>query len=522
VHPLAELAQADPDRLVLSDSVRTLTRAQLDDRVNRLVAMLRAEGVREGDAVAIMSTNCTDHAVALLACGLGGMSQVPVNWHFSADEAEYLMTRTSAVALIVGPAQEEVGRAAAAAAGITRVHVIGPSLDAELEAAPGDAPDPQPLVANPIYFTSGTTGRPKSTRMAEVGQGVPIEAFVAQARSADFDETSRVLIPGPLYHGGPLMQTLRSLVVGGQLWIMQRFDAEEFLRLVQEHRIVRSLTVPTHLVRLNQLPEHVKHRYDTSSLVELSHIGAMMPGDIKRELIGWLGPVLVDAYGCTELGMVSRISSTEWLAKPGSIGQPMNGFRAHIVDPDTDRELPTNEVGMIYLSNDHGADIVYLDDPERTAACHRAGGSQYTIGDMGYLDDDGYLFLVDRRVDLIISGGVNIYPAEIEALLLNHPDIVDVGVFAVPDPEWGHAVKAAVQLQAGLTGSPEREAEIIAWSRERIAHFKVPRSIDFHVDLPRFSNGKLHRRALRAPYWDSTAGPSSSSSTGPAESKVNA
>ncbi len=504
MHPLSELAAAQPDRLVLSDGARTLTRAQLDERVNRFVSMLRAEGVRDGDSVAIMSSNCTDHAVALLACGLGGMSQVPVNWHFSVDETAYLLETAGAVALIVGPAQEEIGRAAAERVGIGRVHVIGPSLDAELAAASPEPPDPQPLVANPIYFTSGTTGRPKSTRMAEVGQGVPIESFVAQAHAADFNEDARVLIPGPLYHGGPLMQTLRTLVAGGQLWVMQRFDPEEYLRLVQENRIIRALTVPTHLVRLHQLPEEVKRRYDVSSLTEVSHIGAMMPAEIKRAMIEWFGPVIVDAYGCTELGMVSRISSEEWLRKPGSIGRPLNGFHAHIVDPDTDREVGPGEVGMIYLSNDHGADIVYLDDPERTAACHRAGGTQYTIGDMGYLDDEGYLFLVDRRVDLIISGGVNIYPAEIEALLVTHPDIVDVGVFAVPDPEWGHAVKAAVQLREGLTGSPEMEAEIIAWCRERLAHFKAPKSIDFHLDLPRFSNGKLHRRALRAPYWDRT------------------
>lgn len=500
--PISDYATADPERMLVTDGIVTLTRRQFDERCNRLARLLASRGVGDGDAVAIMSGNCVDFVVGLVGLGLAGISQVPVNWHFSAEEASYLLQKSGAKAFIFDAARAEVARQAAESSGIPvdLCLEIGPALDAVLASASAAPLDPQPLIANPIYFTSGTTGRPKSTRMAEVGQGVAVADFVAQANQNGFVEDSRVLIPGPLYHGGPLMQSIRTMVSGGQLWVMPRFDPEEFLGLIEQHRIARVLTVPTHLVRLFQLPEETKRRYDLSCLEEISHIGAMMAPEVKRSLIGWMGPVFVDAYGCTELGMVSRISSQEWLTRPGSVGVAMNGFRIHILDEETGEELGPDQIGSIYFSSEKGSDIVYLDDPEKTAACHR--GTMYTIGDIGYLDGEGYLFLVDRRVDLIISGGANIYPAEIEAAMIMHPAIADVGVFGIPDSEWGHQVKAAVQLKPGFEAGPAMEQEIIGWTRQQLAHFKVPKSIDFHVELPRFTNGKLHRRALRAPYWE--------------------
>jgi long-chain acyl-CoA synthetase len=336
--------------------------------------------------------------------------------------------------------------------------------------------------------------------MAEMRDGLPVGELIASVNQAGYGEHNSHLTVGPLYHGGPLMQAVRAVMGGGRIHIMRRFDPEEVLHNIEFHQVTNTLLVPTHCVRMLRLPEETRNRYDLSSLVQAYHIGAMMPVDVKRAMIDWWGPVLVDAYGCSELGVIAWITSPEWLDKPGSVGRPVPWFTIQIIGED-DTELPPGEIGTVYITALNDADIVYLGDPDKTAAAHR-GPRQFTLNDLGYLDEDGYLFLVDRRVDLIISGGVNIYPAEIEAEILAHPAVEDVGVFAIPHPEWGHEVKAAVQLRSGHRADSDTEAEILGWLRERLAHYKVPRSIDFHEQLPRFTNGKLHRRALRDPYWE--------------------
>jgi long-chain acyl-CoA synthetase len=232
------------------------------------------------------------------------------------------------------------------------------------------------------------------------------------------------------------------------------------------------------------------------------HVGAIMPRHVKEQMIAWWGPILTDVYGSSELGTISRITASEWLERPGSVGRPVPWFSVQIIGED-DEELPPGEVGTIYLSALNDADLMYLDDPVKTAEAHR-GPKQFTLNDLGRVDQDGYLYLADRRDDLIISGGVNIYPAEVEEVLIEHPAVDDVAVFAVPDPEWGHAVKAAVSLRAGWDATSSTEAAIKEWARTRMAHLKVPHSIDFHHEVPRFANGKLRRRALREAYWTSS------------------
>jgi len=501
-----EYALADPERLMVSDGITTLNRQQTNEALNRVIHVLRDHGLRQGDVVSMMMGNSTEFVVVMMGASLAGISHVAVNWHLSADEVAYVLQSSKSKALIVDPANAPVGRSAAEQAGVNLVLETGGQLEALMAAAPVEEPE-RCSTASAIYYTSGTTGRPKATRMAEMRDGLPVEDMIKNVHAANYGEHNYHLTVGPLYHGGPLMQAVRAVMGGGRIRVMRRFDEEQVLALIEELGITNTLLVPTHCVRLLRLPDEVRARYDVSSLKQVFHIGSMMPVDVKRAMIAWWGPVLTDAYGCSELGVITSINSEEWLAKPGSVGKAVPWFSLQIVD-ENDQEVGPGEVGTIYITAHNDADIVYLGDPAKTAAAHR-GPKQFTLNDLGYLDEDGYLFLVDRRVDLIISGGVNIYPAEIEAAMLGHVAVEDVGVFAIPHVEWGHEVKAAVQLRAGWEPGSATEAGILAWLRGHLAHYKVPKSIDFHEQLPRYSNGKLYRRALRDPYWaETTAGAS--------------
>lgn len=499
---LTTYVETDPDRMMVTDGLTTLTRAEFDRRTDQMIHVLRSHGVEEGDVISIMVGNSVEFVVAMMGASLAGVSHVAVNWHLSVDEVTYILDTSESKLVIVDEAHAEVARRAADQAGLSTVLEFGRGLEAELDAAPDEPPAPC-LTASAIYYTSGTTGRPKATRMAEMRNGIPVDELIAGVGSAGYGERNYHLTVGPLYHGGPLMQAVRAVMGGGRIHIMRKFDAEEVLRIIDRERITNTLLVPTHCVRLLRLPDEVKRRYDLSSLEQAYHIGAMMPVEVKRAMIEWWGPILTDAYGCSELGMISFITSPEWLERPGSVGRPVPNYSIQIIGED-DTELPVGEVGTIYITAHNDADIVYLGDPDKTAAAHRRP-DQFTLNDLGYLDADGYLYLVDRRVDLIISGGVNIYPAEVEAEMLAHDAVEDVGVFGIPHPEWGHEVKAAVQVRAGRQPGPDLEVEILTWLRDRLAGYKVPKSIDFHDQLPRFTNGKLHRRALRDPYWEDAA-----------------
>lgn len=499
---LLAYAEAEPRRRCVSDSGRSYTRREFNDRVNRLAYLLRSD-IGASKSIAILAGNSADFVAVLIAAGLTGMPQVPVSWHLAVDEVAYILRSSGSSAVITDTSYEGVARQAAAEAGVAKVLVLGADLDRRL--AEADASEPSTTgVATPIFYTSGTTGRPKGTKMAELRSQVSVDGQIAQFRAMGFDEQDVHLIVGPLYHGGPLMQALIAVLTGGSLHVLERFDAEEVLSTIDANRVTVTTLVPTHCVRLLRLADAVRDRYDVSSLREVFHIGSMMPIEVKGQMIKWLGPILTDAYGGSEIGTITRITSPEWLERPGSVGRPMPWFTLQIIGGDN-QELAPGEVGTIYVTALNDADIVYLDDPVKTAEAHR-GPRQFTLHDVGWLDDDGYLYLADRRDDLIISGGVNIYPAEVESILIMHPAVEDVGVFAIPDPEWGHAVKAAVQLRPGYHPSPATEAELLEWARARMAHLKVPRSVDFRDQLPRSASGKLHRRALRNTYWEAAEG----------------
>lgn len=500
---LVDVVADDPGRLLISDGLTSLTGHQFNERVNQVMAALETNGVAEGDRFAVLGGNSVDYVVVVIALLSSGVDAVPVNWHLGAAEMAYILESSRCRGLFVDDDFAALGRDAAAQADVEIVLPFGLSLDATLATQSAAEPTPRRF-ASPVYFTSGTTGRPKGTQMSELKTGVTASAFIADARAKGMGSGIVHLTVGPLYHAGPLTQAIRCVMVGGQLHVMRRFDPVAALAAIDEHRVTDIICVPTHLVRLLRVPDETKERYDVSSMRRVFHIAAMMPPDVKRQMIEWFGPVVSDGYGASEVGVVTLISSEEWLARPGSVGRPIANMSIEIVGDD-DEALNPGEVGQIYISNDAGIDISYVDDPMKTAEAHRKPG-QFTLGDLGWVDEDGYLYLADRRVDLIISGGVNIYPAEIETELIMHPAVDDVGVFAIPDAEWGHQVKAAVKLRQGHMASVELEAELLEWLRGRVAHYKVPKSIDFAAELPRYSNGKLHRRELRDPYWADHSG----------------
>jgi long-chain acyl-CoA synthetase len=502
VYPLSNYAREAPDRTMVADQVRSLTRSQVNARVNKLIKHFRSLQLHAGSRLAIVSGNSADYLCIALATGLGGISLVPINWHLKSPEAAYLLETSNADAVAIDPEYRELGESAANAAGIASKIDLG-TIDLVLDDYDDSEPeDPGPFTSV-IYYTSGTTGRPKGTRLAQTPTSMPLEQAIeglkASAGAAGQSESTIYLTPGPLYHAAPLNTSISAVLLGGTLHLMQRFDPEEMLQLIDQHKVQRTTMVPIMCVRLLRLPEETRARYDVSSLQEVTHLAAHMPTHVKHEMIKWWGPILVDAYGSSEVGVVTRISSQEWLEKPGSVGSPIPSLTVQIIGEDNE-EMPVGETGMIYITSLTDLDISYLDDEEKTASVHR-GEKQFTIGDVGYLDDDGYLFLVDRRVDMINSGGVNIYPAEIESAALLHPAIEDVGVFGIPNTEWGQEAKAAIKLREGYDASRELATEIQQFLTTKLADYKVPKSIDFMAELPRYSNGKLHRRELRDPYW---------------------
>jgi long-chain acyl-CoA synthetase len=505
---LSQLAVRDPNRIAVSDGAITYTRSELNARVNQVIALLHRRGAKSGDAIALLAANSAEYVVLASASALGGMPLVPVNWHLAADEVTYILESTRARLLFVDAAHGELARRAAGNTQHAPVVIrIDDELTDGLAAVSGDEPPPETNYASPLYFTSGTTGRPKATRMSQAPHAIPVSTVVEMlkksATATGLDEETVHLTIGPLYHAGPLNNACSTVLVGGVVRVMSSFDPEEVLRSIERHHINNTIMVPTHCIRLLRLPDEIRNKYDLSSMERAMHIAATMPIDVKRRMIDWWGPVLTEGYGASEVGVVTAITSEQWLRKPGSVGRPIPSFTLQIVD-DEGSGLPPGEIGTIYMTSLTDVDLAYVDDEEKTAAAHLAT-KQFTLGDMGWLDEDGYLFLADRRVDLIISGGVNIYPAEVESAMLLHPAIEDVGVFGIPDEEWGQQVKAAVQLGSGHDASTELEAEILIGLRDQIASYKIPKTIDFHEQLPRYSNGKLYRRTLRAPYWPEEA-----------------
>jgi long-chain acyl-CoA synthetase len=352
-----------------------------------------------------------------------------------------------------------------------------------------------------MFYTSGTTGRPKGVRRRHVPAASGLhtlgQAGVRMLRQAlrPEDEKGAHLVCTPLYHAGPLTYADGAAHLGADLVLLERFDPETVLELVERHRVVSTYMVPTQFVRLLRLPPEVRERYDVSSLRAVVHGSAPVAPDVKWAMLDWFGPVLHEFYGGSEGAGSTGISSAEWFSHPGSVGRAAPGYTIHVLDEDG-RALPTGATGEVWFAG--GQPFEYKDDPEKTAAAHR--GELATLGDVGYVDDDGYLYLCDRRADVIISGGVNIYPAQIDAVLVTHPAVADCCVVGIPDDEWGEAVHAVVQPVTGADRSTLCD-ELVTLAREHLPGHDVPRTIELRDDLPRTETGKLARRSIRDPFW---------------------
>ncbi|MGA0958870.1 MAG: AMP-binding protein [Ilumatobacteraceae bacterium] len=505
----SELALARPDEIAVRDPRRTYRWAEVGDILNRVAnnALMCDLGPRR--RVAVFAENAAETALAHLGCLLGSASTVPVNFHLTAEEAAYILVDSESKLLFVGPETLERGVAAAELARRdgAEIDVIGWDVSDErvtlwdtwLER--GDPSDP-PLDVVPranLLYTSGTTGRPKGTElpptmfaggdtMAEHLEGMKANRFAAYGTH---------LVVGPMYHTGPL-NGMRLLVRGVPMVILGKFDAEATLRAIHEYRTESSVMVPTHFVRLLALPDEVKQKYDVSSMKLAAHTGASCPVDVKRAMIEWWGPIFIDAYGATEVGTTCQISSQEWLEHPGSVGRPIPPFSVRVLDDDGN-DVPAGVEGRLFFVDSTGRGVVYPNDPEKTAAANIAPGV-FTLGEIGFVDADGYVYITDRFSDMVVSGGVNIYPAEAEQVLVQHPSVLDVACIGVPHVEMGEELKALVILRDGVEVPSEKD--IIDFCRNGLSHYKCPRSVEFVSDLGRNTMGKINKRKLRAPYWE--------------------
>ena len=510
---IAPFAAERGDAPALIDEFGVTTWSQFDDRTNRLVNGLRGLGLDDGDTIALMSSNRREFFEVFAASGHGSWVVVPVNWHWVADELAYVIENSGATAVIVDERFVEVARAARLdprTEGCRRWIVIGAGADdfvsyEELlaEASPQE-PERQGM-GGPMFYTSGTTGFPKGVKTSLIQIGVT--PALMQLVSGTFTQMLGLpaggvtLLSGPAYHSAQWVFSMFPLLSGGTVVMRHHFDPAEMLALIDEQEVTNVHLVPTQFIRLLKLPEEVRARFDGTSLREVYHGAAPCSPEVKRRMLEWWGPIVHEYYGGTEGGFLSLIRGEEWLEHPGSMGRPLDSVEIRILDDDTEPVEPGTP-GQIWFRSKLGSDFEYHGDPAKTAAAHTDGWG--TLGDIGYLDADGYLFMSDRKIDMIISGGVNIYPAEIEGVLVGHPAVADAAVFGIPDDEMGEQVKAAIELIDGAAASPELAAELTAYVREHLAGYKAPRSIDFEAHLPRHETGKLYKRLLRDPYWEGT------------------
>ena len=496
-------AERIPDRLALVTPRGDRTYADLNADINRLARALRARGLQAGDAVAVMCTNGPEFIEVLYASMRIGLRFTPINWHLTGEEAAYIVENCEAKAFVCSADLGDKVKLAAEAGGprLVRFDVGGYLPDFEVYnwavAQEEGSNIDDPVLGTQMLYTSGTTGRPKGVHR----EGAAPSALAA-VNFCGYDEDYETsvdahLLTGPLYHAAPLAFSVAvPYAYGVPLVLMDHWDPIEMLRLIERHGITHTHMVPTMFHRLLALTTEDRERYDLSSLRFVIHGAAPCPVPVKQRMIEWLGPVIVEYYAATE-GLGTLIDSETWLKHPGSVGRPMVPGLVKVGDDDG-KELPAGEVGLVFLQAPATTRFDYFHDTEKTAGAFR--GDYFTLGDMGYVDEEGYLFLTDRTANLIISGGVNEDPAEVDAVLLEHPSVGDVATIGVPDEEWGEVVKAVVQPVAGVEGSDELAAELIEFCRDRLAHYKCPRSVDFVEELPREDTGKIFKRKLRDQY----------------------
>ncbi|HUC04660.1 MAG TPA: AMP-binding protein [Acidimicrobiales bacterium] len=506
------IAEEHPDQpaVVACPSGLTLTFAELAGRAHQLVHALRAQGLEAGAIFAYALPNDVDMLYWQLAAHEGGYQSIALNPALSGAEIRRIVDHSEAAAIVVHrDFADRVDELSGTGSITLRVSVGGEipgwtSYRTLVEGRPTTEPESRTL-GIPIVYSSGTTGQPKAVvrpTLPVVDPSVAADAMKVFGHAFRFRPLTGVhLVSAGMHHGGCQSFYHGALHVGQALAVLGKFDPEATLQAIERHRVTTAYMVPTQFVRLLRLPQEVKDRYDHSSLEVVVHSAAPCPVEVKKQMMEWWGPVIWETYGGME-GAATIAKPYRWLEKPGTVGRAVAGMQVRILDDDGN-QLPPGEVGHVYLESERGATFAYKDDPELTASVSR--GKAFTLGDIGCLDEDGYLFIRDRAKDMIISGGVNIYPAEVEGVLSGHPVVGDVAVIGIPDPEWGEQVKAVVELVEGASPSEELEAELIEYCRQHLGGYKCPRSVDFRQHLPRTDGGKLYKRILRDEYWATAA-----------------
>lgn len=500
---LAVARQLHPDAIALSDEFAALTWAQLDARVNRWIHVLREVGLQPGQTIAIVAENRRETFEALLACLHTQIIVVPVNWHLTAEEIAYLLDDAPAHAVLADPAHVATTADAATGRNLVRLvfgdepvgefAAVEPLLSAASDTEPADQ-----ACGGVMPYTSGTTGKPKGVVLSLIRAGRPL-AEVTRAldflgRAFEVPDDGHVLLCGPWYHSGQMFFALFPLLRGSALTTRYGFDPAEVLRVVDAAGITLTHLVPTQFIRMLRLDDSTRAAFRGDSLRRVWHGGGPCPLDVKRAMIDWWGPVLVEYYGATENGIATLIESADWLRRPGSVGRATSGAELLVVD-EHGTPVPAGISGRIFVRRRSGRGFEYHNAPTQTSEAY-LDSAHFTYGDIGRLDEDGYLYLTGRHKDVVVSGGVNIYPAEVEAVLLDHPQVRDAAVIGVPDMEFGEQVRAVVEVEPDATVA-DLETLLDQYCRTRLAGFKVPRSYHFVDRLPREESGKIRKQALR-------------------------
>ncbi len=510
--PIVDHAAATPDKIatIMAGSGETLTYGELNERSIRLSHCLHAAGLRPGDVVSLFMENNIRYHEVYWAVVRSGMYVCAVNKFLTAEEVAYIVNDSGSKALVTSAGVAAVAEGALPALNDCPVRLMADGVVAGFECYEDEiAKQPiKPLADEPrgdfMNYSSGTTGRPKGIKRPLSGEGFAgasmLDTLVEKLYQVGPETV--YLSPAPLYHAAPLGFTAAVHSLGGTNVIMEKFDPVQSLRLIETHRVTHSQWVPTMFIRMLKLDEADRVGHDLSSHKIAIHAAAPCPVDVKHQMIDWWGPIIWEYYGGTELNGMTVCNSDQWLAHPGTVGSSILGV-LHICD-EAGAELPVGETGTIYFERDE-MPFQYHGDPEKTEAAKHPKHPLWTkLGDVGYLDADGFLYLTDRESFMIISGGVNIYPQEIEDCIVMHPKVADVAVFGVPNTDFGEEVKAVVQLAPGIAPSDDLAAEITGYAGEHLANYKVPRSIDFEAELPRLETGKLYKRLLKDRYWGNT------------------